>query len=425
VLTFAREDVPLYLVAAAAVTTVLSITVFEVLMGLALLAMLLLRRPWRPPPNWPPLALFLVGTLISLAACGHLREGIPQVRKFYVYLMLFLVAGTFRNTRQIRLLAMAWSLAATLSAAWAIRQFIQKSQYARLTNQPFYTYYVDRRVTGFMDHWMTLGGEMMIVLLAIAALVFFAVDRRWIALPMAAALPVAIALEQTWTRSMWLGALCGTVYLIWCWKRWALLLLPAVAALVLLANPFEIRQRAASAFFPHESDSNAHRVELRRIGWQMIAAHPWLGIGPDQVSRQIANYLPPGMTGLRPGEYYGHLENDYIQYAAERGVPTMLALMAMIALAVFHFSRGLRRLPPGAEERWVLHAAIAVTAGVLVGGFYSWNLNNSNVLAMFLTVLGCGYVALAQAEAHAAGTLLKVAPRTNSDDNLPARESVR
>jgi len=44
---------------------------------------------------------------------------------------------------------------------------------------------------------------------------------------------------------------------------------------------------------------------------------------------------------------------------------------------------------------------------------------------MFLTVLGCGYVALAQAEAHAAGTLLKVAPRTNSDDNLPARESVR
>jgi len=50
----------------------------------------------------------------------------------------------------------------------------------------------------------------------------------------------------------------------------------------------------------------------------MIKAHPWLGLGPEQVSRQIPNYLPAGMPGLRPGEYYGHLENDYVQYAAER-----------------------------------------------------------------------------------------------------------
>ena len=39
-----------------------------------------------------------------------------------------------------------------------------------------------------------------------------------------------------------------------------------------------------------------------------------------------------------------------------------------------------------------LHAATAVTIAMLASGFYSWNLNGSTVLAMFLTVLGCGYV---------------------------------
>jgi O-antigen ligase len=157
-----------------------------------------------------------------------------------------------------------------------------------------------------------------------------------------------------------------------------------------------------SAFSPHgDSDSNAHRAELRQIGWRMIEAHPWLGVGPEQVSRQMANYLPPGTKGLSAGEYYGHLENDYVQYAAERGVPAMLSLMGMVAWALFDFFRALRRLPAGTGERWVLHGAIAVTIAMLVSGFYSWNFNTSVVLAMFLAVIGCGYVAAGRNESAA------------------------
>ena len=82
------------------------------------------------------------------------------------------------------------------------------------------------------------------------------------------------------------------------------------------------------------------------------------------------------------------LENDYLQYAAERGVPTALALLWMIGWALFYFLRAVGRLPPNASQRWILHAAVAVTIAVLVSGFYSWNLNNSEVLAMFLAVMG-------------------------------------
>src|ERR1700722_9047107 len=121
-----RRHLPLYLVVAAAVTTLVSIRVFEILMAAALIALIVMRWRWRLPPVWLPLSLFLLGTLASLFASGHAREGLPQVRKFYVYLMLFLVTSAFESVRQIRWVALGWALAAALSALWALEQFLQK-----------------------------------------------------------------------------------------------------------------------------------------------------------------------------------------------------------------------------------------------------------------------------------------------------------
>jgi len=72
----------------------------------------------------------------------------------------------------------------------------------------------------------------------------------------------------------------------------------------------------------------------------------------------------------------------------------MLALMWMLGQALADFIRALRRLPEKAEQRWVLHGAIAVMVAVLVGGYFEVNLGDSEVLGMFLAVVGCGYVAV-------------------------------
>ena len=229
---------------------------------------------------------------------------------------------------------------------------------------------------------------------------------------------ILTALILNETRSVWLATAVGGAYLMWFGRRWLLLAVPVVIAIAVLVNPFEIRDRILSPFRPHGNlDSSTHRAELRRIGWQMIKAHPWVGVGPEQVWRQAKSYMPPGMQALQPSEYYGHLENDYVQYAAERGVPAMLALMWMIGWALLDFVRGL--LPPSgaskearlrrdadrpdpdrrdAGQKWVLHAAVAVIVSVLVAGWFSWNLNASTVLGMFLAVIGCGYVALMEAD---------------------------
>ena len=88
---------PLYLVGAAAVCTLISIAAFQILMGISIVALIVTRARWRVPTLWVPFSLFVAGTLISLAAHGHWRQGWPQIKKFYVYLMLVLVTSAFRD----------------------------------------------------------------------------------------------------------------------------------------------------------------------------------------------------------------------------------------------------------------------------------------------------------------------------------------
>jgi len=391
-----KQDVPVLLAGAAAVLPVISIAGFEILLGAAILSLVVLRVKPRWPAIWLPILLFFVGTVISWLASGDLHGGLPQIKKFYVYAMVFVVASAFQNVAQIRWLALGWVAAATASAGLGLYQFYDKYEDALEKHQNFYDAYVADRITGFLDHWMTFSGEMMMALLIAGALVFFCRDRRWVPYLVGAGAVIAAALVAAETRSMWVGAACGGVYLMWLWKRWTVLALPVTAGLLLLVNPFGIGERERSLFQPHgDEDSNAHRDVVHRIGYKMIAAHPWLGVGPEQVGKVYKNYLPADVKKLPTG-YYQHLHNVYIHYAAERGVPTMLMLVWMLLRALYDFARTLRKLPRDAEARWVLEMAIAVIVAIMVAAWEEVNLGTSVVLAMFLAVVGCGYVAIYQ-----------------------------
>jgi O-antigen ligase len=387
-----KEDVPVLLAGLAAILPVVTIAGFEIVLGAAILSMIVLRVKPRWPPIWLPILLFFIGTVISWLASGDLHGGLPQIKKFYVYAMVFVVVSAFRTVAQIRWLALAWAVAATASAGLGLYQFYDKYEDALETHQKFYDAYVADRITGFLDHWMTFSGEMMMALMIVGALVFFCRDRRWIAWLVGAGAVIGVALVAAETRIMWAGAGCGALYLLWFWKRWTVIVPPVIALILLVTNPFGIGERERSIFAPHgDEDSNAHRAILRSIGWAMIKAHPLLGVGPEQVGKTYKSYVPAGVTKLPTG-YYQHLHNVYIHYAAERGVPTMLMIVWMLLRALYDFIRTLRRSAPDSDARWVLHAGIAVIVAIMVAAWDEVNLGTSVVLAMFLAVLGCGYV---------------------------------
>jgi len=382
---------------ASAVSVLFSIAVSQILLALALVSLLLSGEKLRLPRIWLPLALFIAGTLISLAFSPDPYNGLPQVRKIFVFVILLAVFCALRDLKWIRRLYLCWIAGGALVAVRGLVQFAAKMQQAQATGQNFYEFYVAERITGFMSHWMTFGGQQMFVLLALGSFLFFApkAGRRatWLWLLCAAVLSLALLLG--FTRSIWLATGGAGMYLLWYWRRWLVAAAPVVMLVAVLATP-SVRTRFVSIFkAKKEVDSNQHRIITWRTGLRMIEAHPLLGLGPEEVKARFNEFIPPDVPRPLPSGWYGHLHNIYLHYAAERGIPTLLALMWMIGVILLDFVRKLRKLPPGpGEGRFILHTGVAVVIATLIAGFFELNLGDSEVLTMFLVVTGTGYVAV-------------------------------
>lgn len=384
-----------YLTCGSLLSILFSIAVSQIFLALALAALLLSSERIRLPPIKLPLALFITGTVVSLLASGHMRDGTPQIRKFLVFLILLLVYSTFRTVAQVRSIVLLWAGVATLSAVRSLFQFWQKYQQSQELHQNFYDFYVGERITGFMSHWMTFGGEEMIVLLLLASYLFFSSERRWKTAGWLCAAVLAVSMVLGFTRSIFLlGFPIGLLYLFWFWHRWLVPAAPVVAVIGFLVAPSALKERVTSIIQPHgETDSNLHRTITRRTGMAMIRAHPLLGLGPEQVKYQFERWVPPDIPRPLPEGWYGHLHNIYLQYAAERGIPTMLFMLWLIAKISWDFLTTLRKTPATAEARFVLHGAIAVILAILAEGFLEYNLGDSEVLTLFLALVGFGYIA--------------------------------
>ncbi len=380
----------------SAVAILFSIAASQILLGLALATLLLSGQKMRLPRIWLPLGLFLVGTLISLALSPNPGAGLPQVRKIFVFTMLLVVFSTLRDMRTIRWLFLSWAGAGTLTALRGLVQFGHKVQEAHAQGRTFYDYYVGERITGFTSHWMTFGGQEMFALLMITAFLFFACikgKRAWLWL--LCALIMAIALLLGFTRGIWLASAGAGIYLLWFWKRMLVVALPVALVLIALLAPASIRERFSSMLNPGKLDSNQHRKVTWRTGVEMVRAHPWFGLGPEEVKLQFNSYVPADIPRPLPEGWYGHLHNIYLQYAAERGIPTMLLMLWMLGQILWDCLRRVLSLPPGRSDlKFVLHGTIAVVVATMISGVFEYNLGDSEVLTMFLVAVGCAYSAM-------------------------------
>jgi len=175
-----------------------------------------------------------------------------------------------------------------------------------------------------------------------------------------------------------------------------LVVLPVVLLLIAFLAPASIRERFTSLLKPGKVDSNQHRIVTWRTGFEMIRAHPWFGLGPEEVKLQFDRYVPADIPRPLPEGWYGHLHNIYLQYAAERGIPTMLLMLWVLGQILYDCLRRVWRLPPGRSDlKFVLHGAVAVVIATMIAGVFEYNLGDSEVLTMFLVVVGCAYAAMA------------------------------
>ena len=162
----------------SAVAILFSIAISQILLALALAALLISGEKLRLPPIKLPLALFLLGTVLSLVFSGNPAAGLPQIRKFYVFLQLLAVFSTLRDIAVLRALVLTWAGTGALIAIRGLVQFAGRVQEAHQRGINFYDYYAPaERMTGFMSHWMTFSGQEMFAFLMLGAFLLFAPVR--------------------------------------------------------------------------------------------------------------------------------------------------------------------------------------------------------------------------------------------------------
>jgi hypothetical protein len=369
-----REDLIFCLTLASAAFTLVSIFVAETLGAIACVLWLLYRpRPLFLPAYVVPLFAFIATTLLSLAMSPEPGVGIAQINKFVLFPMGLLAANFITNTRRVRVSYGLLLIVAAAGSGLAIIQFVVSYSRFMTTGALADDPTVLARSTGFMSHWMTFSGEQLLVwCAAIPAVVML--GQRWI-MPVAI---VGVGIIFSFTRSAWLGAAAGVSSVIFVLPRALLIrvLLPIVVV-GLLASGL-IYHRLSLSMQPGFAP-DAGRLVLLRGGVQMIHDHPVFGVGPERVHTEFPGYA--GGADLT-NVYYGHMENNFMQIAAERG----LLCFAAFLWFVLELYASLWRLTKSSVEtvRMSALSALAVLTGFLVAGLFSYNFGDSEVLMLFL-----------------------------------------
>src|SRR5262249_13657607 len=136
------------------------------------------RRRLQWPPILLPLAILFCWTILADLLSGDARSGLPQIRKFFVFAIVPVIYTSLESIPHIRRLIWACSGFASLSAIASIAQFTHRWREGVALHWVLYDYVLDDRVKGLANHWMTFGGEQMIVLLMLISLLLFS-PRGW------------------------------------------------------------------------------------------------------------------------------------------------------------------------------------------------------------------------------------------------------
>ena len=240
------------------------------------------------PRIWIPLALFFLWTALADVLSPDPWGGRAQIKKFFVFLFIPLIYGVFaRNFGKVFYLMIAWTATATASGFWGLIQFVTKYEHDKLAPEGFYVAYLRRRITGFESHWMTFGALQLSVFSLLLAQCFFS-NRKMPAWAYSSLAVLSAAILLGWTRSIWLAAIPSTLYLVWFWRPKMTLAVPLIAVVAFLIAPQTTRDRMMSLIEPRaDVDSNRHRIVTFRTGIEMIKAHPWFGLGPEQIRRKF------------------------------------------------------------------------------------------------------------------------------------------
>lgn len=409
----------------AATAASATVSVFAAQVGLALVGLVHLARTIRREtrgfslPVDAAVGAFAIWTFLSAAFAASPIAAHESAKKLVLFFLLYFAAEALRSEESREVVLDGMLMGGIALASLAVLQ------YAFLGYDT-----MDARPRSFLGHYMTASGVIMILLIiaadrilarprppalgrrAIGLCLFLAglavavmlanrfglfsteVERVAIlaiavcagrrafkengwpdpSLPSALALTLApigaLALLLSRTRSAWLGVIAGLAILAWIKRPRLLFFLPGAVAVVLLLSPHTILDRLTLS-----DDSSKDRYYMWQAGLDMIMDKPIFGQGTGMILEVYPKYRWQGA----PNPNAPHLHNNFIQIAAERGLPCLVFLVWLLSLL-------------GQEAYRVRHSkgkgalVLAALGATLTAGMFEYTLGDSEVLMVILVL---------------------------------------
>ncbi len=435
-----RAQVALLAATAASAT----VSVFASQVGLALIAILHLIRTIRREtrgfalPIDAAVGAFAIWTFMSAAFAPSPIAAHESAKKLVLFLLLYFAAEALRSEACRELLTDAMLIGGLALSTLAVLQ------YAFLGYDT-----MDSRPRSFLGHYMTASGVTAILLIvaahrllsmprpirvtapalklcgavvaiavavmlayrtglmptevervAILAVGLIACRRAWkglswpdaslsgtLALVMAPIGGLALLLSRT--RSAWLGVIAGLAVLAWMKKPRLLLFLPAALAVILVLSPRTIIDRITVT-----DASSWDRYYMWQAGLDMIMDKPIFGQGTGMILEVYPKFRWQGA----PNPNAPHLHNNFIQVAAERGLPSLVFLGWILFLLAREAWRVRMTSPFGA-------LVLAVLATTLTSGMFEYTLGDSEIFMLILLLSALPFsIRFAQKEPELAET---------------------
>ena len=333
------------------------------------------RRFPRIPILIPALA-FAYCVFLSAVFSIHPYHSLYNSKNLALFIIIPIFFDTVRNLDDVKVVFGVLILAGIVSATYGLFQFFGSDNDL-----------LEKRLTGFMSHWMTFSGLLMILnVLLFSHLLFSREHPIWF---YPAFLLISLALLLSLTRNAWLGFLAASTILIAMRKvRWVIAV-PIVIGIVfvgsLLIFPSAVANRMGSVFNPNET-SNRDRIQMLKSGWEIIKDYPLTGVGIDMIKNVYPQYRSPD-TVFRNNQ---HLHNNIVQMAAENGILALIAWLWLIIKVLKDLIQW-KRHEMGREEQFMIHGTIGIVVSLFVAGMFEYNFGDSEIKMLFLALITLPY----------------------------------
>lgn len=370
------EKIPLFTLISWAIAlyllfSMISISLSQIFIFLSFLCWIaiLIREKQKPlfPSFFWPLLLYSVLSLISSFLSVDPQISLKDSRELLLFLIVPIIYLGIQEEKTVykthrALLASGW-----ISLLYSLFYFLFRS-------------YPGERITGFMGHYMTQAGLLLLFSTAAASMLLFSKDK-WRYLWGTGYVFSLGALALTLTRSAWLGIIIASCVILFLYKPKTLIMVPVAVGLFFLASPRHIKQRALSTF-NLKAPSNRYRIEYIKTGLTIIKDQPLFGTGPDTVDLVFKD---PRFDLSDEARQNVHLHNNFIQIAAERGILTFLSWLAFLVWAIVAQAKLLRKKEPSLYP--LAAAALAAIFGLAVAGLFEYNFGDSEITTLFLYMM--------------------------------------